>query len=127
MATIHWKSFEEMDALRRQIDEAFGDLVRTAVEPQDTGWWPRVELVDTPEHLRLRIQLPGIERNNLDVQATRDMVSIAGECPYPEQGDLETHLYSDFAYGKFSRTIKMPVEISPNEIQASLQKGTSKN
>lgn len=123
MTTIHWQSFGQMDSLRRQIDEVFGDFVRTIDESRKAKWWPNVELVDTPDHFCLQAQLPGIDRDSLDIQVTQQAVLITGERPSPQPSDRETYLHSDFAYGHFRRVINLPAEINLEQIQAGLQDG----
>ncbi|MBW4577859.1 MAG: Hsp20/alpha crystallin family protein, partial [Aphanothece sp. CMT-3BRIN-NPC111] len=65
MALIRWQPFQEIETLRRQFDELFGELAGGKGEPEMT-WMPSVELQDMDANLILRAQLPGLEPNDLD-------------------------------------------------------------
>ncbi|HIK51057.1 MAG TPA: Hsp20/alpha crystallin family protein [Oscillatoriales cyanobacterium M59_W2019_021] len=118
---IRWQPFERMDNLRRQIDEIFNDMAgQSQVE---TVWWPTVELIDTPDNFQLRVALPGISRDHINIEATRNAVSISGERSYPPQDDRATYLRSEFAYGKFQRLVNLPTEIDADRIQANYADG----
>jgi HSP20 family protein len=120
---IRWQPFDRTDYLRRQIDDVFNELTGRSTEQADMWWQPAIELIDTPDDLQLRAELPGISRDDLDIQATRDAVMITGGRAYPKQGDRQTWLRSEFTYGKFRRLINLPTEINPDQIQANFHDG----
>jgi HSP20 family protein len=119
---LSWQPFERMESLRRQIDQIF-DEVRDRSTERETAWYPAIELIDTPDNLVLRAQLPGIDRNYLNIQVTRDAVLIEGDHPYPQQSETNQWFRSEFAYGKFSRLISLPVAIENDRVQAEFQDG----
>ncbi|MCL6436137.1 MAG: Hsp20/alpha crystallin family protein [Leptolyngbyaceae cyanobacterium HOT.MB2.61] len=123
---LGWQPFEHMESLQRQIDqifEGFREEFRSSSAESETAWDPAIELIDTPENLILRVQLPGVERNHLNIQATRDAVLIEGEHPYPAQSESHRWLRSEFAYGKFRRLIPVPIAIENDRIRAEFQDG----
>ncbi|WP_421654401.1 Hsp20/alpha crystallin family protein [Leptothermofonsia sp. ETS-13] len=123
---LGWQPFERMESLQRQIDQIFEGIreeFRSSSAESETAWDPAIELMDTPENLILRVQLPGVERNHLNIQATQDAVLIEGEYPYPAQSESCQWLRSEFAYGKFRRLIPMPIAIENDHIQADFRDG----
>jgi HSP20 family protein len=118
----NWQPFEHMETLRRQLDQVFDEFTATSTE-RETTWYPAFELIDTTDNLRLRVQLPGIERDHINIQATRDAVLIEGEHPHPRESESDRLLRSEFAYGKFRRLIALPVAIEPDQIHAEFQAG----
>lgn len=124
MMLVRWQPFERMDALRRQLDQMFDEMTETPTR-KEADWYPAVELIDTPDHLLLHIQLPGVDRNKIEIQAARDSVLISGEHSYPQQSKSEkaNWLHSEFAYGKFRRLISLPVAIENNQVHANFQNG----
>lgn len=119
---LSWQPFDRMESLRRQLDQLFDEFKGTSAEREAT-WYPAIELMDTPDNLVLRVQLPGIDRNHLNIQATRDAVLIEGEHPSPQQSESQQWLRSEFAYGKFRRLVSLPVAIETEQIQAEFQHG----
>lgn len=118
---VRWHSLNQMDSLRRQIDEVFSDLADSSTQSEQF-WWPAIELIDTPDSFQLQALLPGINRESIDIQATRNAVLMVGERPYQSHDDY-TCLRSEFPYGKFRRLIELPVEINPEQIQADFHNG----
>lgn len=120
--TMRWQPFDDMETLRRQIDDIFDD-VETLIPQGKAYWQPVIALTDTPEYLVLQVQLPGLDPRSIDIQATRKAVRLTGEQPCPEQESRNKLLYSEFAYGKFQRLVNLPVEINPDQVQADYRNG----
>ena len=69
MALIRWQPFQEMETLRRQMDQMFDEMTALNRNSQAT-WQPAIELQDTEENVILRAEIPGIEGKDLDVRVT---------------------------------------------------------
>lgn len=122
MALIRWQPFQEMETLRRQMDQMFDEM--TGLDRnQATAWKPAVELKDTDEAIVLRVEIPGIEGKDLDVRVTREAVAIAGEHRYEKQAEEKGFFRSEFRYGKLQRVIPLPVAIQNDKVQADFTNG----
>ena len=84
MALIRWQPFQEMETLRRQIDQIFDEMASVKCEEPIT-WKPAVELKDTEDSVILRAEIPGVEGKDLDIRVTREAVAIAGEHRYEKK------------------------------------------
>lgn len=122
MAIIRFSPFAEIDTLRRQMDRMFDDLVGFNVLPQDT-WKPAIELVDNENSLKLRASLPGLEAKDLDISVTKENVTISGEHRYEKTTEDKGYYHSEFSYGKFQRTVALPVLIKNEEVTAEFKDG----
>ena len=125
MALIRWQPFSEIEHLRRQMDTMFDHLTGFGdVDVYDKGnWQPAVELVDSDEALTLKAEIPGIEPKDLDISVSRNSVTISGEHRYEEEKEEKDYYRSEFRYGKFERTIGLPVEIQNNKVEAEFNNG----
>ncbi len=130
MALIRWEPFREMDILRRQMDQLFSEL--TAAEQrgnsdisssQRTAWVPAAELHDNGSELLLRVEIPGVEGKDLDVQVTQEAVSIAGEHRYEKRSQSNGKVHSEFRYGNFNRVIPLPSKVQNQQVKADLKDG----
>lgn len=122
MALIRWQPFREIETLRHQFDQLFDDLAGGNHESEMT-WMPSIELQDTDANLILRAQIPGVEAKDLDVQVTRDTVSIAGEHRYENKAQEQGFFRSEFRYGQFQRMIPLPVHVKNDQVQAEFKNG----
>ncbi|MEH2148881.1 Hsp20/alpha crystallin family protein [Nostoc sp.] len=129
MALIRWEPFREMEILRRQMDQLFSDLTvaehgNSEISPSPrTAWVPAVELSDNGSELLLKVEIPGVERQDLDVQVTQDAVSIAGEHRYKKHSESNAKVHSEFRYGKFTRIIPLPTKVQNQKVKADLKDG----
>ncbi len=124
MALIRWQPFQEMETLRRQMDQMFDELAGfQRGESANLTWKPAVELEDAGERLILRAEIPGVEAKDLDIDVSRDAVAIRGENRYEKKIEEKGFFRSEFRYGKFERVIPLPVEIENEQVQAEFKNG----
>jgi HSP20 family protein len=122
MALIRWQPFQEIETMRRQMDEIFEEMASFKREPQMT-WKPAVELQDTEDSVILRAEIPGVEGKDLDIRVTREAVAIAGEHRYEKKAENKGIFRSEFRYGKFQRVIPLPVAVQNDQVQAQFKDG----
>jgi HSP20 family protein len=122
MAIIHYRPFFDIDAeirtLQNEVNRMFG-----AVNPLDKATFiPAAELVETPENICLRFELPGVDKANLNVEVTPNSVRISGQrCAPSEEGALNQR--SEFRYGSFERVVGLSQEVKHNETIADYSHG----
>lgn len=123
MMINYWNPIEEIDAARRQLDHMFEGITDSDSSSKYARWAPAVELWDTGDALIFKAFLPGVKAESLDIQATRDSISISGE-RHPQELKEETQrLFSDISYGHFHRASKLPVAIQNTKVEASFEQG----
>ncbi|ODH00052.1 hypothetical protein A4S05_35065 [Nostoc sp. KVJ20] len=130
MALIRWEPFREMEILRRQMDQLFSELTAAERGNSDisspsprTAWVPAVELYDNGSEWLLRVEIPGVEAKDLDIQVTQDAVSIKGEHRYEKHSQSNAKVHSEFRYGNFTRVIALPSKVQNQQVKADLKDG----
>ena len=111
----------EINAIRRQINDVFGDLTTEALAKSD--WAPAVRLVDQGDDFVLTIHLAGAQADGIDVQVTVDTVSISGLRQQPELADGAKLLYDDARYGSFHRLVNLPDAVQNDNVAAAFSRG----
>lgn len=122
MMIMRWQPFHEVETLRSKIDQVFDEL-KSVTNNRSETWSPAIELQDSPENLILRVQLPGINRNDLDIQVTREAVLIAGERRYEKGHEDRGYFRSEFYYGKFRRVVELPLPVRHDQVKADFSHG----
>jgi HSP20 family molecular chaperone IbpA len=87
------------------------------------AWLPPIELHETSRTLILKIELPGMGAEFLEISLSHDVVEIAGERHAEAQSQTNGCYQSELKYGKFYRSIPLPLAIDPTAAQASFQDG----
>ncbi|MCU7242455.1 MAG: Hsp20/alpha crystallin family protein [Microcystis sp.] len=114
MAFTLYSPFLEINSVQRQIDQLFQEVLPTTLLVSR----PPVEISVNEDSVELKIELPGMDIKDIDVEVSKQMVAINGqrECA-AEVKD------SEFYYGKFSRLITLPVEVQNSQVTANYQDG----
>jgi HSP20 family protein len=121
MALIRWQPFQEVATLRRQMDEMFDELMGS--DRQSSAWQPALELQDTDENIILRAELPGVDKNNINIQVTKEAVAISGEHRSARKTEDKGFFRSEFRYGNFQRIVPLPVQVENDKAKADFSNG----
>ncbi|MBD2666344.1 heat shock protein, class I [Richelia sinica FACHB-800] len=132
MALIRWEPFRdierlepfaEMDNLQRQMNRLFGRLIPPNGDSEKFSFVPAAELAETDHELHLRLEIPGLEPKDINVEVTTDSVSISGERKSETKTEQDGYTRSEFRYGRFQRVIPLPVEVQNEQVQAEYKDG----
>ncbi|MGB3612618.1 MAG: Hsp20/alpha crystallin family protein [Elainellaceae cyanobacterium] len=124
MLTQYWQPFREMEIIRRQLDHVFDEIAASDTSNGLTSMWtPPAELIDDGEFFTLKLQVPGIDPENLDIQASRDAIAISGDYRPDPRFDEGRGDRSEFRYGKFRRVIPLADAIDNGRIEADYRHG----
>ncbi|MGC1308385.1 MAG: Hsp20/alpha crystallin family protein [Phormidesmis sp.] len=117
----YWQPFQEFNTVRQQLDQLFDEFA--GVETAPTTWTPAVTLVESTDALMLHVQLPGVNPDHIDVQASREVVAISGDRKAPELSEDQKLRRNEFRYGAFRRVVSLPVAIDPQSVTADYEAG----
>lgn len=84
---------------------------------------PRVDLIDREDEVLVRAELPGVTKDDLKVELVGDLLTIAGERRHEEKVEQGNVFRAEIGYGSVSRTLRMPVEVNPDQVTASFENG----
>ena len=121
---IHWEPFREIDTLQRQMNHLFDTLLYPVENNQaHFGYFPLAEITETPEEVNLKLEVPGLEAKDFQVEVTADSVEISGERKSETKTQNHGQTRTEFRYGKFHRSITLPVRIDNTKVKANYQDG----
>ncbi len=131
MSIIHWHPLKELNKLRQEMNSLFEEMVHGErlfdfnlfPDRLDLSWSPAITMTETEQKLILKVELPGIEAKDLDVQVGDRMVSIAGERKQEKHHQEKGRLCTEFSYGKFQRIVPIPIAIDKDKIEADFKNG----
>lgn len=113
-----------MNAFQRQINRLFEDTkVPSAFFEKSFVKVPAAELQETEDAIQLKLELPGIEAKDLDVQVTENAVYVSGERKSENKTEDKGYTRTEFHYGKFQRVIPLPANIQNTNVTAEYKDG----
>jgi HSP20 family protein len=108
------------------MDELYGALSGGTLPMPSAGVFPLINVTEDKENYYVRAELPGIKSDELDIQVTKDGISISGERKIPVEGNGVKYHRREREAGKFSRLINLPGEVDVNKVEASRENGVLK-
>lgn len=118
--------FREISLLQREMNRLFDRMTTTGdgeTEIAGSSFIPAAEIHETPEEIKLKIEVPGIEAKDLDVKVTAEAVAITGERKSETKQEDKGMRRSEFRYGRFQRVIPLPSRIQNDNVQAEFNNG----
>lgn len=111
------------DRMRHFFDDQVMPLLHKMAPYGTLG--PRVEVRQTPDSVLVSAELPGIEHpEHLNIHVQETLITISGQIDQVDtKEDEHDMMYSERLYGKFSRTVPLPVIVDPEQVQADYRKG----
>jgi len=101
----------------------FGELDRWFGDFSSSRFQPRIDAVDDGEALRFTAELPGMDRDDLQVSVEGGMLVLRGEKMQDVRSEESGCYRLERSYGKFTRSIPLPDEIDLDRADAKFEKG----
>lgn len=123
-----WDMFRELENLRREIDDTFrgfgyGRPTSGFLSQFSSRRFPEVNLSEDEGKIYADALVPGVEPREINLSLLRNTLTIEGERKPPFSLEGQVVHRSELGFGKFSRTIELPVEVDPNNITAECRDG----
>ena len=120
---MRWEPFREVDSLQREMNRLFDQFSRPASEMVSNSFVPAAELHETEDAIEVKLEVPGMEAKDLDVQVTAEAIAISGERKSETKTEENGVTRSEFRYGKFRRVIPLPTRIQNTNVVANYKDG----
>src|SRR6476661_3260977 len=86
-------------------------------------WVPSVDIVESPEQVVVRVDLPGVQPARVEVLLVGNMLTIKGESPVTALDQGESRHRHERPAGAFTRSIPLPVAVDPDHVAAESKHG----
>lgn len=126
MSLVRWKprsdSFMDpfFDRFAQQVNEMFGDW---PLESTNRTWYPALDLVEEKDRILVRLELPGIDPKNVDINLQANLLTISGERKDEFESTEGRVLKREQVYGTFQRTLQLPYRVHSEKVKATYEKG----
>lgn len=122
---------EEMDRLfedfgfgSRGLMPSFGRGAMSDFGEFGRGLWsPQIETFEREGQLVIRADLPGLSKDDVNVELTDDAITISGERHNENEEQREGYYRSERSYGSFYRQIPLPEGVNADDAQANFRDG----
>jgi HSP20 family protein len=129
MGLVPWKSrdagvdlFDNLEDFQREMNRLF-DLRLHRVGNDAKMWAPAVDIIDEKDHIRVKADLPGMKREDIEVNMENDMLTIRGEKKEEKEVKEKDVVRSERHYGSFQRAFSLPVSVDASKVNAVYKDG----
>ena len=123
MSLIRWKPFAEIDSLQREMNSLFDSIVPSNSDIMSSGFVPAAEMSETPEAVELKLEIPGMDAKDIDIQVAAESIAISGDRQSETKTQTDGMTRSEFRYGIFRRVIPLPARVKNTEVNADYKDG----
>lgn len=114
-------AFAELQQMANLFDRAFSATASEGTAP--TSLSVPIEVFEHDNRLVIRAAVPGVAPNELDVQIEDGVLTIRGEVKRDHE-EKDVKMYRrEFAYGSFSRSLRLPDELDLENVDAEFRHG----
>jgi HSP20 family protein len=109
--------------LRREIDRLFEDTFSRG--DGVNNWSPAVDVSETDKEVKLELELPGINPDDVEITADNNVLTVRGEKHGERKEGAEDSRYHivERSYGTFTRSFQLPQGLDDSKIQAECNNG----
>ena len=124
-----------MDLARseREMDRMFDDFFGRRLRP----WWPSiwsrggdrefitptVDVYEEKDDIVVKAELPGLDKNHIEVNISDSELTLKGEKKKEEKIDEENYYRCERSYGAFLRSVELPTSVQADKVKASFKNG----
>jgi len=129
MALVPWEP-KEIKRLRDLFDDFFDSELLpesrrlTRRRWMEGGEWsPLVDVIDKKDSILVKAELPGIDKKDVKISLSENILTIRGERKEEKEIKKEDYYCCERAFGTYSRTIALPVEVDKTKAKATFKNG----
>jgi len=113
----------QLQNLRREMDQLMAAFGPAATRwPFQIGAYPALNVWDVGDALMVEAEVPGVPKENLEISAIGDELTIKGRRPPLEGRNLPYHR-QERGTGEFTRVITLPADVDADKVEAVVRDG----
>ncbi len=123
--TMHGERGEQpFDVLHREINDLFDTYYKGVGKwGRRTGDSTRFELSETDDEIRVRAELPGMDKKDIEVSLDGNILVIRGERKEQREDKKRNYHISEMSYGSFHRAFPLTMEVDISKAEARFKRG----
>ena len=125
-----WDPLRELATLQNRMNRFVRESYSPSESPEEalttTGFAPAVDVYEDEHSVTLKIEVPGIDENDIDVRIENNTLTVHGERKFEKEEKEENFRRVERQYGSFTRSFALPSTVDPEQVTATYDKGVLK-
>jgi HSP20 family protein len=132
MGLIPWKSremgvdlFDNIEDFQREMNRLFDLKLHRPLMPGNGAklWAPAVDIIDEKDQIRVKADLPGMKREDIEVNLENDILTVRGEKKEEKEVKEKDVVRCERYYGSFHRAFSLPTSVDASKVNAVYKDG----
>ena len=123
MQLVRWDPYQELVAMSNRLNRTNNDSYPPRTEDAFGVWAPPVDIFERNDHLVIRAEVPGIQKEDMDVRIENGVLTLHGE----RKQDLDVKEgnahRTERVYGSFTRSFSLPTTVDASNVSAIYKDG----
>jgi HSP20 family protein len=113
-----WDPFADLNRFQREFEKSF---FQGRNRPADFA--PSVDVHEDDDALVLRADLPGVKREDIDIQVDGNVLTLKGERKLETESEKRRYHRVERSYGSFVRQWQLPTNVDATKVDAAFENG----
>ena len=89
----------------------------------EVGFSPPVNVIEKPDRYLVKVELPGVKKEDIHVTLSDEMLSLRGEKREEKKEEKDNYHFSKTVFGAFERSLMLPLAAHDQDVDAKLDDG----
>ena len=117
-----WNPSREVSSLWNALDRMFEDSYMMPTD-QVRSWGLALDVAENDNAYVVKASVPGVSPDDINVTLEKNVLTISGQTGADETINSEEYRLRERRYGTFSRSLRFPVEVNAESIEANYEQG----
>jgi HSP20 family protein len=123
-----WDPYREFNTLQDRLNRLFSASFHEGRDESlaTSTFAPAVDVYEDEHNVTMKIEVPGIDENDIDVHVENNTLTVHGERKFEKEEKEENYRRIERQYGSFTRTFALPNTVDTDRVSANYEKGVLK-
>lgn len=130
MELVRWTPEKQLIDFHKRFNSIFDDAffpgLRGGAQNSLQHWHPAVDIFDTETAIVVKAELPGVEKDNIQIDVKDGVLTLKGERNSENEVKEDGYYRKERSYGTFQRAFTLPNDVNPDTIKADYKDGVLK-
>jgi len=119
----NWSSSDRLASLRDEVNRLFDFSWPSRDSGLFSGWSPALDVFDDKDNLVVKVELPGLNKDAINISLDKGVLTISGERKQERESKEGESFRSERYFGKFQRSVTLPTPVDGSKVSASYKDG----
>jgi HSP20 family protein len=119
----NWSSLDRLASFRDEVNRLFDFSWPSRDSGLFSGWSPALDVFDDKDNLVVKVELPGLKKDQINLSLHDGVLTISGERKLEHETKEKGTFRSERYFGKFQRSVTLPAAVDANKVNAAYKDG----